>query len=102
MPSIGITQRSVRDRLKSSIKETTAPPAAATARANSAAGDRPPPNRSPAAPPARYSVRPTTWPSGSATMASQVSGAGLNFGMTTVPPSDWALASVASRSSTLT
>lgn len=47
-------------------------------------------------------LRPTTWPSGSANIASHVSGAGLNFGITTVPPSAWTFASVASRSGTLT
>jgi hypothetical protein len=47
-------------------------------------------------------LRPTTWPSGSANIASHVSGAGLNFGITTVPPSAWTFANVASRSGTLT
>jgi hypothetical protein len=47
-------------------------------------------------------LRPMTWPSGSATIASQVSGAGLNLGMTTWPPRSMAFASVASRSETET
>ena len=47
-------------------------------------------------------LRPTTWPSASATIASHVSGAGLNFGATTVPPSAVARSSDASRSGTLT
>ena len=45
-------------------------------------------------------LSPTTCPSGSANIASHVSGAGLNFGITTVPPSAWTFASVASRSGT--
>ena len=49
-----------------------------------------------------YSVRPTTWPSESATSASWALPSGLNLGMITEPPSSVALASVASMSATLT
>jgi hypothetical protein len=47
-------------------------------------------------------VRPTTWPSGSATSASQAfPPSGLNFGMIVWPPSELALARVASMSATV-
>ena len=51
--------------------------------------------------PDHISVRPSTWPSGSATSASWAFPSGLNFGMITDPPSAVALASVALMSSTV-